>query len=213
MSDIENSSQPVDIKHFVRVRVTKLQEAYLGGNPSAAANLARLRRGVANQPGADLELVDLTIAGLYPEEVHLGDAATDLEQAAYRAITLFAVHQQSHRSSRMHQDGYSFGRSARLLATQSNADEAVRRRFNALGTAQSWSEIGHQTRGLIQQFRAKSIPLDYAQFAVDLLLLRNPRRADSVRLAWGRDFYRTKFRKDELAADDVAESLITDAGH
>jgi CRISPR system Cascade subunit CasB len=173
------------------------------------AALAKLRHGVGLPPGADLELIGLTTAGLYPENARLPDDPTDQEHAVYAAVTLFALHQQSHRGKRMHLPRYSFGRTARLLGKHSGADEAVRRRFNALGTATTWDELIHHARGLIQQFRAHDIPLDYARFAVDLLRLRRQATASAVRNAWGRDFYRAKTEDD--TDDDTSTETPTEA--
>lgn len=191
----------VDVRDYVARRVGELQARYLRNESSAVSDLARLRKGVARSPGSDLELVGLTIADLHPESARLPDDPTDAEHAAYRAITLFALHQQSHRDARMHQSGHSFGRSTRLLVQRGASEEAVRRRFAALGTANSWAEIGIHTRGIIQQFRAAGIPLDYGDFAKDLLALRFPGSADRVRTSWGREFYRTR-NPDSSAVDD-----------
>ncbi|MDT0157644.1 type I-E CRISPR-associated protein Cse2/CasB [Microbacterium sp. ARD32] len=192
------------LREHVASRATRLQKEYRENVSSAVADLAMLRRGVAQHPGQDARLIPLTIAGLHknPQGL-LDDIPTDAEYAAFAALTLFALHQQSHRTASMHRNGYSFGRSARLLGKRSNAQDAVRRRFTAVGTASSWEETLHHTRGLIQQFRAHDIPLDYGRFAVDLMRLRSLRTADGVRLAWGRDFYRTNVDDDtEPDADD-----------
>ena len=190
----------------VAARVARLQDEYLNDTSHAVASLARLRRGVAAPPGADLELIGLTTANLYPEDERLPDEPTDAEHAVYTAICLFALHQQSHRSERMHRPGFGFGRSARILATRSGTEDAVRRRFTALGTATTWEEAVHHARGLVQQFRAFDVPLDYGRFARDLLGLRSPRGAARVRNAWGRDFYRTSEARDESTAPDAETS-------
>lgn len=205
MSTQQTTRPRVDVAAFVAGRVNALQEGYLRDDARAVGDLARLRRGVAIPPGRDIELTGLAIGGLYDEDARLPDAPTAVEHAAYAAVTLYALHQQSQRGGRMHQAGYSFGRSARLLGTRAGADEAVRRRFTALGTATSWEETMHHARGLIQQFRAHDIPLDYARFARDLLFLRSNATADRVRNAWGRDFYRIKpVGRPEDAADSGA---------
>lgn len=193
-----SSNVTTDLGEFVNVKTSELQNDYLDNRAHAVAQLAKLRRGVNLPIGSDIELIGLTTAGLEPEAGWLTDLPTDREQAAYTALSLFALHQQSSRAKRMHRTGYSFGRSARLLRKHSGNDEGVRRRFNALGTATTWDELRHHSRGLIQQFRAHDIPLDYARFAWDLLKLRDPARADSVRNAWGRDFYRITSKDDKV---------------
>lgn len=187
----------------VAKKASKLQQGYARNAADAVAELAILRRGVAQPPGQDAQLVVLTIAGLYDNPDGLPDEPTAAERAAYSALTLFAVHQQSHRGQSMHREGYSMGRSARLLARRSAAEEAVRARFTALATATTWAETMHHARGLVQQLRAYAIPLDYGQFARDLFDLQHARTTNRVRLAWGRHFYRVRDTDD--AADDVTD--------
>lgn len=197
------------LSDLVARRAAALQRAYQRDDSAAVANLAILRRGVSLRPGQDARLIGLTITGLYSETRGLPDEPTDAEHAAYAAITLFALHQQSHRDRSMHQAGYSFGRSARLLGRRSGARDAVRARFTAVATATSWEETLHHARGLVQQFRAHSVPLDYGRFARDLYSLRWPEGADRVRLAWGRDFYRVRHKEDD--GDAAAASDEDDA--
>jgi len=184
----------VEVGTHVSRKVRWLQEAYLRNEASAGSALARLRHGVTSAAGSDLELIEFTTAGLYPDDVRMADAPTAAEHAAYTAITLYAVHQQSKRLKGMHivdpEHPFTIGRAARQLVASTGAEEAVRRRFVALGTASSWDEVVHHSRGLIQQLRANDIPLDYGRFARDLLRLRSGRYANDVRNAWGRDFFR-----------------------
>ncbi|WP_169566317.1 type I-E CRISPR-associated protein Cse2/CasB [Microbacterium luticocti] len=193
-------------------RASDLQARYRRDDSDAVATLAILRRGVSVPVGTDPRLVGLTIAGLYDGLTQpRRDEPTEAERAAYAAITLFAVHQQSHRDAAMHRRDYSFGRSARLLGRRSGARDAVRTRFTALATATSWDETMHHARGLIQQLRAHSIPLDYGQFARDLYNLQFPGAADRVRLVWGRHFYREHSPDDESDAVDNATDDPGDA--
>ncbi|MFC6356063.1 type I-E CRISPR-associated protein Cse2/CasB [Luethyella okanaganae] len=191
-----------DVGTHVGTIIRRLQSGYVDRDASSdVARLALLRRGVGKAPGDDVRLIEYTTAGLYPDDLRLPDAPTDAERAVYAALTLFAVHQQSQREGRMHRTGYSFGRSARLLAKHTS-EEAVRRRFTALATASGWDELTRHARGLVQQFRAHSVPLDYERFARDLLHLQQPRFAAAVRNSWGRDFYRLRWVEDD--ADDTS---------
>lgn len=204
----ENETLTDRIRDLVARRATGLQTAYRNDQSSAVADLARLRRGIGRHPGQDADLLGITVAGLYADPSRLPDKPTPAEEAVFAALTLFAMHQQSHRDASMHRKGYSFGRSTRLLGRHSNAQDAVRARFTAVATASTWDETVHHARGLIQQLRAYGIALDYARFAVDLYRLRFPEPADQVRLAWGRDFYRVHHPDDD---GDTSTPNDTDA--
>ena len=208
MSD-DNQTLGQRLADHVSKKATSLQQRYQNDERGAVAELAVLRRGVTKPLGSDATLVGLTVAGLYADPTKLPDTPQNAELAAYAALTLFAVHQQSHRNARMHQYGYSFGRSARLLGKQTNAAEAVRRRFTALATASSWDETMHHARSLVQQLRAHGIPLDYGQFARDLLSLQHLTSADRVRLTWGRDFYQVPRADDDNTPDDENDTGTT----
>lgn len=194
MTDDQRAERP-GLRDFVAGRVARLQLDYTGGagpvrGTGAGAELAKLRRGLGAQPGADFELVLLSTAGL--EGPSAGDEPTDREHAAHAAITLYALHQQSQRNARMHQAKYSLGRSARLLAKRADSDDSVRRSLTRIATATGWDEVLHHARALIPRLRSEKVPLDYGQFAVDLLALRTGHGADAVRNRWGRDFYRLR---------------------
>src|SRR5690606_24752206 len=123
------------------------------------------------------------------------------EQAAYAAFTLYALHQQS-LTTGAHERGVSFGKAVqRLRSTWSEA--AVTRRFTAVSTAETIDEVLVHMRGLVSQFRAAQQSLDYVRLAFDLRDLLKPARAASVRLAWGRDFYRTEKDDDNNPAGGI----------
>jgi CRISPR system Cascade subunit CasB len=194
---------------FVGSRVTAWQRDYIRRRPEALATLARLRRGVGKDVGAVPDLWRYTLEGL-PGPQPRGDAPTHGEQAVYTAMTLFAVHQQSRREE-MHLPGQSLGTAVRHLRMRAVSAEAVRRRFEALGTAETFTEVVHHARGLITQLRAHSIPLDYGMFAEDLVRLQAG-AASRVRLKWGRDFYRPAKDTDGDSTEDVGpDTLAADA--
>ncbi len=175
--------------------VAQLQRAYLADQQSlsgpAAAHLARLRRGVGSEPGADPFVWHLLFAEWPTKLEARGEEATAAETAAHAALCLYAVHQQSERTHRMHVSGRTLGGAvARLAKPAGEEEQRVRRRFNALATAATLSEAVHHARGLITQLRGADIPLDYGGFAADLFLLQSPLHADAVRRQWGRDYYR-----------------------
>jgi CRISPR system Cascade subunit CasB len=178
------------VGELVDSRVAALQERYRRNTSAGVSELAALRRAATQAPGVDPRVWALTLAGV-PVEPSAGDEPTHTERAVHAAMTLYAVHQQS-QPDRMHRPGYSLGRSVRTLGQRIGNEQAVRRRFEALGTAATFAELMQHSRGLVRQLRSEAIPLDYGQFADDLVALQSPTGADRVRLRWGRDYHRAR---------------------
>lgn len=197
-----------ELGQFVDRRVTALQERYLDRGSVAVATLARLRRGVSKEVGALPELWQVTLEGIPMPFEPYDDTPTYGERAAYTAITLYALHQQSRRDG-MHRRGPSLGTAARVLRKRAPSEDAVRRRFEAVGTATTFAEVVHHSRGLITQLRGAGIPLDYGVLADQLFLLQTPGGADQVRLAWGRDFYRVTSDSPNGDPAPAAETALT----
>lgn len=191
------------IGQLVDSRIAPLQEHYLANTSAGVADLAALRRAAAVEPGSDPRVWALTVADV-AFGADLGDDPTDEERAVHAAMTLYAVHQQSQRE-RMHRPGWGLGRAVRTLGQRVGNEDAVRRRFEALGTAATFAELMEHSRGLVRQFRSEAVSLDYGQFADDLLSLQSPTRAGAVRLRWGRDYYRAG-RTDEIDATPATET-------
>lgn len=176
---------------LVDERVRDLQRRYRGNESSGVSDLAALRGASTAAPGADPRVWELTIAGL---DVPAGtsDEPTDDERAAHAALTLYAIHQQSQPAS-MHRADHGLGRSVRALVLPDKSNEkAVRRRFEALGTASTFSELMHHARGLVRQLRSSAVPLDYGRLADDLAALQDPSTAAGVRLRWGREYHKAR---------------------
>lgn len=206
------SERPALARH-IDARIRKIQRIYLEGHrPLVAGTLARLRRAVATEPGSDPWVWNEAVDGLPAELVGRGDTASPGERAAYAAMTLYAVHQQS-KSMPMHQTGPSLGRAVQRLGMPEGAggaSAAVKRRFDALMTSTTFSELQHHARGLIQQLRAADIALDYGRFAEDLRILQDPAIANTVRLRWGRDYAFTWPRKSpDLQNSDSREGTAS----
>jgi CRISPR system Cascade subunit CasB len=162
-------------------------------NDSATrAILAKLRRGIGKQPGGIPELWEITLGGLPEELTGKGSEATRGEWAVHTALTLYALHQQGKDISKqcMSQDGQSLGRSLRKLIDNEDDEKRIKRRFDAAATSNSLEEFSHHLRGLIQILKSEDIPLDYPALAKELYFFQFPEARDSVRLRWGRDFYR-----------------------
>ena len=179
---------------FVDRRVSDLQNRFLSADrrdPAAVAALARLRRGAGKQPGELLDILEFTVDPRLVSGWN-SDEPSPQECAAHVAMTLFAVHQQS-RGERMHRRGRGLGTALRSLhsGNQKTLPDPLVRRFRMLGTADSFAELTHHLRGVVQLLRADGVPLDYGQLA-DHLVRWQRQGTQQVQLIWGREFYRTR---------------------
>lgn len=174
---------------FVDDTVRRLQEGMLRRESSSVAMLAHLRHAAGKPTGSVADIWPVTVSDSLAGP-HSGDDPTPAEVAVHVAMTLYAVHQQSV-PARMHQRGQGFGRALRELRPADAATDPVRRRFQAVGTADSLDELVHHARGLVQLLRADRQAQDYALLADQLVAWQ---RGDEVRvrLQWARDFYRTE---------------------
>jgi CRISPR system Cascade subunit CasB len=171
-------------------RLDRLQAEYLHGSPRARTWPGCVAHSAS--PPAACPRSGSTV-GAVPESLRWDrDEPSRAEQAAHSALTLFAMHQQS-MPVPAHVHDVSLGRAVGQLAVggEQSAD-AVTRRFMAVATATSVDEALVHIRGLVAQLRSAQRGFDYARLADDLVGLLNPERAEKVRLAWGRDFYRTR---------------------
>ena len=207
-----------ELAEFVGSQVKKLQDSYVfGDRRGSAAALANLRRSVSEGPGVNPDIWEVTLEGLPPMFVGKTDEATPGEKAVHAAMTLYAVHQQS-KTAPMHQGGPSLGRAMGKLAKAKAtpgaavASSAVKRRFDALVTSQSFEGLLFHARGLIQQLRAENVALDYGRFAEDLRKLQIPRFADSVRRQWGRDYSYEIFASKKSSSEVSSAPVETNKG-
>ncbi|NEW51649.1 type I-E CRISPR-associated protein Cse2/CasB [Nocardia cyriacigeorgica] len=195
---------------YVGKQVSVLQDRYRSRHSDALAAMAKLRRGVGGQPGSNPELWELTLGHMpevlvTPEFMSCDErdgVSTVWERAAFDAITLHALHQQS-RVGRMHTTGGTVGSAAQALGVLAGSQQAVQARFQALGTATDHDARLVHLRGLISQFRSFDIPLDYARLAVDLRRLDDGFYADRVLLKWARDY---RIREQSGKTPDAPET-------
>ena len=184
-------------KTFVKRKISQMIE---GKNEAAArATLAKLRRGIGKAPGSMPEPWGVTLEGLPDSLIGKGgDAPTRGEWAVHTALTLYALHQQGKdlKKQCMSKDGESFGAAVRRLCKTDDDEKRVKRRFDAAATSDSLEEFSHHLRGLVQLLKAEDVPMDYPTLAGDLYWFQVPDAKDSVRLRWGRDFYRIR-KNDE----------------
>lgn len=178
----------------VNERVRMLSRGYLGNRSYETASLARLRRSVGHDVGADPDIFAWTLPDDEPNRVEAGhpsdDKPTIEEQAMHVAMTLFAVHQQSIHDASMHTDEFvSLGRAVGRMAYGNFNEAGIRRSFSRLQTASSWKELVRHARELVKLLKREQIPLNYGLLAQDLVRFHAGRRqANGVRLRWGRDY-------------------------
>ena len=195
------------ISGFVKLKLLQLQQ-----NPRDAvvrAKLAKMRRGIGEQPGAVPELWDLLFDGLPAELEGRGNEPSRAEKAVYTALTLYALHQQGKdlHSDFMYLENNTLGRAVGQLARRSDGnEEAVIRRFNVVVTSADLTEFSWHLRNIIQLCKRESIPLDYAALARDLYEYQDLNRLDNVRLKWGRDFYRELSYREKVENEAETES-------
>jgi CRISPR system Cascade subunit CasB len=181
---------------FVQRKISQLIES---GNESAArATLAKLRRGIGKAPGSLPELWNVTLEGLPETLIGRGNEPTRGEWAVHTALTLYALHQQGKdlKKQRMSCDGEYLGAAVRRLIRSDEDEPRIKRRFDAVATSESLEEFAHHLRGLVQLLKAEDIPLDYPSLAKEIYWFQFSEARDSIRLHWGRDFYRTRENKD-----------------
>lgn len=165
---------------------------YIRDDSRATAVLAQLRHNLGKPVGIDPAILTWTLADL-PQRFdprQRDDVPTPMEYAAHTTMTLYALHQQSNHESSAHRLDTSLGRACAYLHAKTTNTKGVERRFAAIQTSTDWEETVRHARGLIQLFKREKQPFDYAAFAEDLIALRDPDRANGVRLRWGRDFAR-----------------------
>lgn len=196
-----------ELGDYVASVVSGLQSRLLRERPDPAmvGALARLRRAIGREPGSDYNLErylfvpDRLISYLPPSQ------PADAEYAVHDAVTLYALHQQSQRQP-MHVSGAGLGVAVSILVNKSASPDGVRRRFSALGTADTYQEAVYHLRNLTTMLRTHEVQLDYGLLADDLLQLRKAYGRAKVRAAWGREFYRHRPEPGSAAGDPAPSS-------
>lgn len=184
------------VYEFVGWKLNMLQR----GDSWSKAMLARLRRGAGKAPSEVPEVWEVTMGGL-PNDLtskydDLRSNTTPADWAIHIALTLYATHQQG-KANPVDKRGTSFASAMRAMAQGSN-EEAIKKRFDAILTAEDLAELSHHARSMVQIIRSSEKPLtvDYSELARDLYWFQYPEGRSRVRLKWGRDFYRLYVQED-----------------
>ena len=203
----ENAGRLVDQRIGGTKRQEGLQARYRRNEARARGDLAALRKGANRLPGELPEIWELTSVHV-PD--YAGDAPTWEETAVHAAMTLYAVHQQS-RTEPMFAPGRGLGHAARsLIGPPDEENPSARARFNALVTSTTVTELLHHLRGLISLLRARSIPLDHAMLADDILHFQQPGGARRIRLTWARQ-YQSLPAESLASSDDATPASATNS--
>ncbi|MGK5551765.1 type I-E CRISPR-associated protein Cse2/CasB [Actinomadura kijaniata] len=205
---------PDVVAEVVGRQVASLQDGYLADRGSAVAALAQLRRGAGKLPSDVPELWGTTgTEQLYqqlPDLARSETEATRAENALFLALTLYALHQQSHRTARMHRPGIELGAAVRRLSPGEEPDGPIRRRFVRVGAAATPDTLAHPLREIVSLLRGAAIPLDYALLAHRLYQAQTSDGMAEVRRRWGRSFHAHHPAADQAA--NAAPDAGPDAG-
>ncbi|MEE1753540.1 type I-E CRISPR-associated protein Cse2/CasB [Streptomyces sp. SP18CS02] len=176
----------------VHQHINRLQRGYLDDRADAVAALARLRRGVGRPAGETPDLWGLTGTEPLYERYERGEfteeAMNRAEAATHIAVTLWSLHQQSHRTKRMHRrPGPELGTAVRRTYA-AEIDEPTHKRFVRIGAAATPVELAVRLRALVLLLRREEIPLDYGLLADQLHAWQQTGGPQRVRRSWGRSY-------------------------
>jgi CRISPR system Cascade subunit CasA len=170
--------------------LTEIQKGYLDDKASSVARLAQLRRGAGKAPHQTPELWGLNgVAELYAQGALEEEQAEKAEAAVHMAVTLYALHQQSQRTTPMHVPGVDLGTAVRQLMPTNRIDDPIRMRFVRVGTAATPDLLVDRLREIVTLLRRKQVPLDYGLLADRLHRFQQPGGMREVRQHWGRSFH------------------------
>ncbi|MGW7753642.1 type I-E CRISPR-associated protein Cse2/CasB [Streptomyces violaceusniger] len=176
----------------VAAHIHRLQHGYRQDRPDAVGALARIRRGAGKPAETMPDLWGLTGAEqLYASVADWSETRTrQAEDAIHIAVTLWALHQQSHRAVDMHvTGGPELGSAVRRLMPDGEMDEPIRKRFVRAGAASSVEALAQRLRELVVLLRRETVPLDYGLLADQLFQWQQPNGRTDIHRAWGRSFH------------------------
>ena len=192
---MSNMTKQDALQRFVSTKIKHLHRQKDVGVSAAIAELAQLRRGAGKVPTDYPHLMGMVLVlenedkkdrQAFPEQCRgKGDRPNDAEIAAYTALTLFALHQQSQKQS-MHDAEVSFGNAVGKLVGDTTT--SMKKRFDSLLTAQTEKARQHYLRALITLLRSEEIAFDYGGFAVDYMYLQHASTRKNVLYRWNREF-------------------------
>jgi CRISPR system Cascade subunit CasB len=200
---IEPSSTKNVIFRHVQKQIARLSQS--DNEPFVRASLANLRRGLGKAPGSIPAVWEWTLNELPEQLLSQSGEPTYGEWAIHTAMTLYAFHQQGKdiKIANMSTPQIMLGHGIRRLSLarmkgkgDQEEDQGVVRRYQAIISSNSFSELTSHLKGIIQLLKAADIPLDYPRLAADLYEFQFPQNRNKLRLLWGQQYYKI-IRKEE----------------
>lgn len=165
--------------------------------PFAARDMATLRRAAGREPGECPEAFGIITSAVDPE--YQGDGwVSNVERAAFVAVTLWALHSQSqptpmHRGSTPERKAINIGQAVRQLACQESPgaleDHTIMKRWRYLIAADTVDMFAARARAIVSRLRGAGIGFDYTDLAAALVHWESyPEHRRRVLISWSRDF-------------------------
>lgn len=172
--------------------------------PGTRAILANIRNSIGKDYSKSIDSLSYVFANLPEEYIGYGRALNAYENSILTAIQMYALHQQAKAESVLKLDYQEKERRQNigeaLSSLRSEGSESMDRRFNAMVTSATFSELQNHLRQLVKLLKAKSnTRVDYAKLAEDLYWFLRGQK-NEVSLQWARAYY--QFRKKENLEGD-----------
>lgn len=167
--------------------------------PATKAKLANLRNSITKDISYNIESLAFVFS-MIPED-YLGTykELNYFEDTILTVLQLYAIYQQGKDESVVYRNDefpyISFGKSLSSLRQipkdkNTNDNNAIDQRFNAMVTSADIEELKHHLRQMIKLLKSKSKEtIDFASLSKDLYDFRFGDK-EPVRIKWSRDYYR-----------------------
>lgn len=150
--------------------ISSLQTRFLAGDPTARAEIARLRAGAGRDPLNSPTVVGSACRYL-PEECRSnGEHLTDYEKAVTAAVCLWALHMQGQHTP-AHVTGTSIGTAVRIAARNDGSGletSTLRRPWDLAMSSTSMATTATYLRQVVARIKKQGVGFDYAGLAKDL---------------------------------------------
>lgn len=173
---------------------------------SRKALLAHLRHSIGKELSQTVEVWQYVFSQMPESFLSNSGIATKEENAIFTSLQLYALHQQGNdepvcffsddesKDSKLQFQNMGF--SLNQLRIQDDS-KAIDKRFNAMITSGTFTEMSIHLRHLIHIFKNKSkSKINYAKLANDLFWFQNGKK-EQIRLQWGRDYYRNTNQEEK----------------